>query len=244
MKSYAIAFLRLQGCADQSNRFLRAPTRRAPARRRRPLLRVAAASARRGAARRSMERQEKSRSHAAAARDSALHRKCSLFSTSRPRRHAPAAPRRHTYPPPAGEWRETGCPPAVLTTVLAGGRSPAGASRCVEDTYSWSAGSIVMRMPKRFLHASRCLENLSSGEKRAGCADCVGLPFGSTFCGKTTKACVREGAPAELADEPERCAAEVRRCAPPRGARGDRAARVTHVPARCTRACLRRRGRT
>lgn len=201
-------------------------------------------AARRGAARRSMERQEKSRSHAAAARDSALHRKCSLFSTSRPRRHAPAAPRRHTYPPPAGEWRETGCPPAVLTTVLAGGRSPAGASRCVEDTYSWSAGSIVMRMPKRFLHASRCLENLSSGEKRAGCADCVGLPFGSTFCGKTTKACVREGAPAELADEPERCAAEVRRCAPPRGARGDRAARATHVPARCTRACLRRRGRT
>ena len=35
---------------------------------------------------------------------------------------------------------------------------------------------------KRFLHATLCLENLSSGEKRAGCADCVGLPSGADFC--------------------------------------------------------------
>ena len=36
--------------------------------------------------------------------------------------------------------------------------------------------------PKRFLHATRCFENLSSGLKRAGCADCVGVPSGAVFC--------------------------------------------------------------
>ena len=34
---------------------------------------------------------------------------------------------------------------------------------------------------KRRLQMSRCLENLSSGEKRAGCADTVGLPSGDSF---------------------------------------------------------------
>ena len=38
------------------------------------------------------------------------------------------------------------------------------------------------RMPKRFLRVTRSLENLSSGEKRAGCADLVGLPSSSSFC--------------------------------------------------------------
>ena len=43
-------------------------------------------------------------------------------------------------------------------------------------------GFCVGRRPKRFLHATRCLENLSSGLKRAGCADCVGEPSGAVFC--------------------------------------------------------------
>jgi hypothetical protein len=37
-------------------------------------------------------------------------------------------------------------------------------------------------MPKRFLRVTRSLENLSSGEKRAGWADLVGLPSPSSFC--------------------------------------------------------------
>ena len=35
---------------------------------------------------------------------------------------------------------------------------------------------------KRFLHIKRCFENLSSGEKRAGCAEMVGLLSGVSFC--------------------------------------------------------------
>ena len=46
--------------------------------------------------------------------------------------------------------------------------------------------------PKRFLHIMRCLENLSSGEKRAGCAEIVGLPSGVSFCAETGKRRVRE----------------------------------------------------
>jgi hypothetical protein len=42
--------------------------------------------------------------------------------------------------------------------------------------YMGLAGSWVGRMPKRFLMVTRCLENLSSGEKRAGCADLVITP--------------------------------------------------------------------
>lgn len=38
-------------------------------------------------------------------------------------------------------------------------------------------------MPKRFLHVMRSRENLSSGLKRAGCADLVGVPSGAIFCG-------------------------------------------------------------
>ena len=36
--------------------------------------------------------------------------------------------------------------------------------------------------PKRRLHSTRSRLNLSSGLKRAGCALCVGLPSGATFC--------------------------------------------------------------
>lgn len=37
------------------------------------------------------------------------------------------------------------------------------------------------RMEKRFLIKIRCAENLSSGEKRAGCADFVGVPSGAVL---------------------------------------------------------------
>ena len=33
-----------------------------------------------------------------------------------------------------------------------------------------------------FFNATRCFENLSSGENLAGCADCVGVPSGAVFC--------------------------------------------------------------
>jgi hypothetical protein len=42
-------------------------------------------------------------------------------------------------------------------------------------------------MWKRFFSVMRSLENLSSGEKRAGWADLVGLPLGSTFCDANKK---------------------------------------------------------
>lgn len=49
--------------------------------------------------------------------------------------------------------------------------------------YNSGAGSCVGRMPKRFLQVMRSRENLSSGEKRAGWADFVGVPSGAIFCG-------------------------------------------------------------
>jgi hypothetical protein len=36
--------------------------------------------------------------------------------------------------------------------------------------------------PNLFLHAILCLENLSSGENLAGCAESVGFPSGAVFC--------------------------------------------------------------
>ncbi len=44
-------------------------------------------------------------------------------------------------------------------------------------------GCWVSRRPKRFFTVTRCRENLSSGEKRAGWAELVGSPSGFTFCG-------------------------------------------------------------
>lgn len=41
----------------------------------------------------------------------------------------------------------------------------------------------VSRTPKRRLRTRRCREKRSSGEKRAGCAEKVGLPDGDVFCG-------------------------------------------------------------
>ena len=43
------------------------------------------------------------------------------------------------------------------------------------SSQSSGMGFWVGSSPKRFLHATRCLENLSSGEKRAGWADSVGI---------------------------------------------------------------------
>ena len=37
-------------------------------------------------------------------------------------------------------------------------------------------------MPKRRFRVTRCAENLSSGEKRAGWAETVGAPSGLNFC--------------------------------------------------------------
>eukprot|EP00976_Prorocentrum_cordatum_P110812 1195268-Prorocentrum_minimum.AAC.3 len=54
--------------------------------------------------------------------------------------------------------------------------------------YKTSAGCCVGSRPNRFLHVMRSFENLSSGEKRAGCADCVGLPSGAVFCGPKASA--------------------------------------------------------
>lgn len=51
----------------------------------------------------------------------------------------------------------------------------------VLPAHSSGAGCCVGRMPKRFLQVMRSRENLSSGEKRAGWADLVGLPSGATF---------------------------------------------------------------
>lgn len=43
-------------------------------------------------------------------------------------------------------------------------------------------GCWVSRRLKRFFTVTRCRENLSSGEKRAGWAELVGWPLGLTFC--------------------------------------------------------------
>jgi len=58
---------------------------------------------------------------------------------------------------------------AALTTACA--QSSSGAP-CVGSSLN------------RFLHSTRSRENLSSGEKRAGCALCVGLPSGASFCAR------------------------------------------------------------
>lgn len=47
--------------------------------------------------------------------------------------------------------------------------------------YFWG-GCCVGSRPNRFLHVVRSRLNLSSGEKRAGCADAVGVPSGPAFC--------------------------------------------------------------
>ena len=52
----------------------------------------------------------------------------------------------------------------------------------VEEVHKATCGRCIGSRPKRFLQMRRCLENLSSGEKRAGCADSVGLPSGASFC--------------------------------------------------------------
>ena len=52
----------------------------------------------------------------------------------------------------------------------------------VEEVHKAACGRCIGSRPKRFLQMRRCLENLSSGEKRAGCADSVGLPSGVSFC--------------------------------------------------------------
>ena len=50
------------------------------------------------------------------------------------------------------------------------------------ESYSSKGGCWVGSKLKRFLQTSRSLENLSSGENLAGCADSVGLPSGAAFC--------------------------------------------------------------
>lgn len=56
--------------------------------------------------------------------------------------------------------------------------------RCDMSFYKARAGIWVGKILKRFLIVIRWRENLSSGEKRAGWADLVGMPLGSTFYSK------------------------------------------------------------
>ena len=49
-------------------------------------------------------------------------------------------------------------------------------------------GCLGKYKPKRFLHATRCRLNLSSGENRAGWALCVIFPSGVSFCNFNIKA--------------------------------------------------------
>ena len=55
---------------------------------------------------------------------------------------------------------------------------------------------------KRFLHIKRCFENLSSGEKRAGCAEMVGLLSGVSFCEVQSLNDERVGREARLCELP------------------------------------------
>jgi hypothetical protein len=57
-----------------------------------------------------------------------------------------------------------------------------GRSHHVHLAHSSGGGRCVGSRPKRFFKITRSLENLSSGEKRAGCAECVGVPSGAVFC--------------------------------------------------------------
>ena len=52
----------------------------------------------------------------------------------------------------------------------------------VSSNHNDGSGCWVGRIPKRFLSVTRWREYLSSGENRAGCADIVGMPLGSSFC--------------------------------------------------------------
>ena len=70
--------------------------------------------------------------------------------------------------------------------------------RFLQVTRSWhvEARRIVSacktRRRRSGMRAARTRENLSSGEKRAGCADCVGLPSGAVFCGAKTRGVDRQ----------------------------------------------------
>eukprot|EP00967_Tisochrysis_lutea_P039872 scaffold47821_cov29-Tisochrysis_lutea.AAC.5 len=79
------------------------------------------------------------------------------------------------------QWRQ-----ATVYGDLRAGESILSARTFVEDEGSGESARTcfccVGSRPKRFLQMSRCFENLSSGEKRAGCADSVGLPSGASFC--------------------------------------------------------------
>lgn len=52
-----------------------------------------------------------------------------------------------------------------------------------QRTHRTGLGCWVSRRPKRFFTVTRCRENLSSGEKRAGWAEVVLVPSGLIFCG-------------------------------------------------------------
>jgi len=52
---------------------------------------------------------------------------------------------------------------------------------CFMHFYIFGFGCWVSNKPKRFLTVILWREYLSSGENRAGCADCVGLPVGEVF---------------------------------------------------------------
>ena len=70
-------------------------------------------------------------------------------------------------------------------TLLKGASSSSSSSRFrFQSTkiYNCFSGCCVGNKPNRFLHAILCLENLSSGLNRAGCALRVGFPSGAVFC--------------------------------------------------------------
>lgn len=62
-------------------------------------------------------------------------------------------------------------------------QSGAGAlcAEAAADIQYLTAGCCVGSRLNRFLHVVRSRLNLSSGEKRAGCADMVGVPSGAAF---------------------------------------------------------------
>ncbi len=53
----------------------------------------------------------------------------------------------------------------------------------MQNIYSSKGFPCVGSSLNRFLHSTRSLENLSSGENLAGWADMVGEPSGANFCG-------------------------------------------------------------
>ena len=80
---------------------------------------------------------------------------------------------------------------SISTAARAAREAPAGGWRRALSTLtpcqSLRGGCCVGSSLKRRLHSTRSLENLSSGEKRAGCAEKVGEPSGAAFCGSTTE---------------------------------------------------------